>query len=98
MLFGNVICELCQCLGRTYADTHRQSRPLSDALPDLLTVSRRDLPFKAGQIEKAFIDGIDFLIGAEHRQDAHDAVAHVGIQRIVGRISDDAVLSGKSLS
>ncbi len=38
----------------------------------------------AGEVEETFIDGIDFLPGTVLSERRHEAVAHVGIQFIVG--------------
>ena len=38
----------------------------------------------AGEVEEAFIDGIDFLPGAKLSERCHEAVAQVGVQLIVG--------------
>ena len=45
----------------------------------------RQITFNAGELEEAFIDGIDFLPRTELSEYCYGAVAHVGILFIVGR-------------
>ena len=49
------------------------------------------------QTEKAFVDAVDFLIWGESTQQAHHAVAEVGIEFVVARQGDDAVFTGQIL-
>ena len=56
---------------------------MGDRLLDLMPIGD-EIPFDPGQIEKALVDGIDFLPGTELAQRCHEAIAHVGVQLVVG--------------
>jgi hypothetical protein len=48
----------------------------------------------AGQIQETFIYRIDFLPGAELAQRCHEAIAHIGVQLVVGGKGNRTYFSG----
>lgn len=82
--FGDGVGQFGQGLGGADADAGRDADPLEDApadgagAPDQITGD-------AAQVDEAFVDGIDLLRVAQACGQAHHAVAHVAIQRKVGR-------------
>ena len=86
LFFGQVVGELGQGFGRPYAHAHRQAGPLANALAHLppqghaAAVQRQHLL----DTQKAFVNAVDLEVGRVVAQDVHHALAHVGVQRVVG--------------
>ena len=49
------------------------------------------LALKAGEIEKGLVDRVDFHIGGELSEGAHNAAGHIAVEGVVGRVEYDAV-------
>ena len=97
VLFGQVVGELGQGLGGADAGAHRQPGPLADALAHALAHGDATavVPQHGLDAQKALVDAVDLDVGGEVAQDADDAVAHVAVQRVVGRQRQNAVLGGQ---
>ena len=97
VLFGQVVGELGQGLGRADAGAHRQPRPLPDAFAHALAHGNTAavVPQHGLDAQEALVDAVDLDVGGEVAQDADDAVAHVAVQRVVGRQRQNAVRGGQ---
>ena len=67
------------------------SGPLPDPLADLYPILDQ-IPIEPGQVQKRFIDGIDFLLGSKLANHGVHPLAHVGVQGVIATFGDDAVL------
>ena len=87
----DVVGEFGLGLGMTDTDTGGNANPLfhlvANRLAELAAVDGH-----AAQIEKAFVDGVDLLLGGKGAEDAHHAVAHVRIEFVIRRKGFEAVL------
>lgn len=86
--FGDGIGQLGQGLGGADADAGRDADPLMDAPTDD-ACSAHQVAGNAAQIDEAFIDAVHLLRVAQACGQRHHAVAHVAIQRKVGRQGDE---------
>ena len=99
MLLGQVVGEFGERFGRADPYAHRQPGPLPDTGADQLAHSDGT----AIQLHHGFdpqeglVDAVDLQLRAEIAQDAAHPVAHVAIERVVGREGQDAVLPGQLL-
>jgi len=92
--FGAMICQLSEGLGATNAHADGDTRPLPDALPNLLAIGH-EVPVKARQVKEGFINAVDLLLWRELGDDRVHALAHVAIEGVVTALGDDAVLFGE---
>ena len=89
MLLGDMVRQFGQGFGRSYAYTNRNTGPRDDTLAHLVT--RLFQVWRAREVDKAFIDGINLMPWRKAAQNRHHPVGHVGIERVVRTQSQDAV-------
>ncbi len=97
-LLGRVVGELGQRLARPEAHADDESCFLPDARTHLLPERlQRNQAANPGNVQKALIDGIDFLPRRHLSQYGHHARRHVTVQLVVGAEHVHAVLAEEAL-
>ena len=89
MLLGHMVGQLGKGFGGTNAHTHRNARPLHYALAH--GVTNLTQIGRAGEIDKAFVNGIHLGARGILAQNLHHPIGQVGIQSVVAAERKDAV-------
>ena len=89
MLLGNMVRQFGQGFGRTNTNADRNTSPRDDTVAHL--VARLFQVWRAREIDKALIDGINLMPWRVVTQNRHHSVRHIGIERVVRTQSQDAV-------
>ena len=88
---GKAVRGLGECLGRADAHRYRNAGLAADRAANFLRISFEPGGVESGEIQKRFVDAVNLYLGREALQHLHHAVAHVAVERVIGRKHRDVV-------